>query len=189
MFETRSSLILRLGPAANKTGWDETSWREFVATYHAFLYRKVLRWGVAIEDAKDLVQDILIKLPGLMPKFEPSRGKLRTLLQTVARNSVIDWLRLKQRGETSLDSDSQPVVCDTDFETRHRQHVLQTALETVRHGANELTWACFEYHVLRRLTAEEVALELGISSNAVYVNSSRILGRVREFCERFGETL
>lgn len=189
MFETRSSLILKLEPVANQTGWNESSWREFVSTYHTFLYRAVLQSGVAIEDAKDLVQDILAKLPVLMPTFDSSRGKLRTLLRTVARNSVIDWFRAKQRGETTLDASQQPVVCDTDYETRHRQHVLQTALDSVRRQSNDLTWACFEYHVLRHEAADVVARQLGVSTNAVYVNSSRTLGRVRDFCKRFGEAL
>jgi hypothetical protein len=41
----------------------------------------------------------------------------------------------------------------------------------------------FEEYILKGRPADEVAEELGVTRNAVYICKTRILGRVREICE------
>jgi hypothetical protein len=67
--------------------------------------------------------------------------------------------------------------------------VLAFALERVRGRSRPTTWACFERHLLERRPSAQVAGELGISANAVQVNSSRVLDRVRKFCALYLEEL
>jgi RNA polymerase sigma-70 factor (ECF subfamily) len=62
-------------------------------------------------------------------------------------------------------------------------------LARVRENAQTTSWACFEGRILVGRPAAELAAELGVSSNAVYVNASRLLARVRDECAEFLEPL
>ena len=54
-------------------------------------------------------------------------------------------------------------------------------------NADPKTWACFAEHMLGGRPAAEVAAELGLHSNAVFVNSSRVLARLRLKCAEYDE--
>ena len=62
-------------------------------------------------------------------------------------------------------------------------------LERVRTQSQPKTWACFEQHILRGRPSVEVAAELRLTANSVYVNASRVLARVREQCADYEEEL
>jgi hypothetical protein len=78
---------------------------------------------------------------------------------------------------------------DPEWGNLHRRRVLAFALERVRARSRPATWACFDRHLLQGRPAAEVAGELGLSANAVNVNSSRILDRLRRFCAEYLEEL
>jgi RNA polymerase sigma-70 factor (ECF subfamily) len=78
---------------------------------------------------------------------------------------------------------------DLEWERLHRRRVLSFALERVRARSRPASWACFERHLLQRRPSAEVAAELGLTPNAVDVNTSRILDRVRKFCTEHLEEL
>jgi DNA-directed RNA polymerase specialized sigma24 family protein len=62
-------------------------------------------------------------------------------------------------------------------------------MEQVRSRTQEKTWACFERHYLQGRRAAEVGEELGVSSNVVFVNTSRVLDKLRAKCEEYMEDL
>jgi hypothetical protein len=64
---------------------------------------------------------------------------------------------------------------------------LSFALEKVRARSRPASWACFERHVLQRRPSAEVAGALGLTTNAVNINCSRILDRVRKLCAEYLE--
>jgi hypothetical protein len=71
----------------------------------------------------------------------------------------------------------------------HRSRVLDFALKRVRSRSRPTTWTCFERHLLKRRPSAQVASELGLSANAVDINCSRVLGRVRKLCAEYLEEL
>lgn len=65
-------------------------------------------------------------------------------------------------------------------EAEYRCHLVHRALELMQAEFQTVTWkACWEC-VVRDRTAAEVAAELGITVNAVYLAKSRVLRRLRE---------
>ena len=62
--------------------------------------------------------------------------------------------------------------------------ILDQILAEVRETTSPSTWACFEGRILRDRPATELASELGVSPNAVYVNACRVRARVREHYTR-----
>jgi RNA polymerase sigma-70 factor (ECF subfamily) len=195
MTETRSSLIRRVRDAA-----DTRSWAEFVALYEPLLMSYVLSRGLPLDDAQDVVQDILIGLLKALPNFELDhrQGRFRTWLWQVTRNAIVSAARRKNRrgnaeGEWKrrftgvVDTPGQ--IEDAQWTRAYRQRVLDFALGRVREQTQPRTWACFAKHLLEGRPSAAVAAELGLTANAVYVNASRVLGRVREQCLEYLEEL
>ena len=65
------------------------------------------------------------------------------------------------------------------IESDYRTHLIGQALQLMRAECSAVEWkACWEYVVQDR-PANEVARELGLTVNQVYLTKSRILHRVR----------
>jgi RNA polymerase sigma-70 factor (ECF subfamily) len=68
-------------------------------------------------------------------------------------------------------------------EAEYRHHLVKQAFQLMQAEFPPLTWkACWEYMVAER-SAPEVATELGITVNAVYLAKSRVLARLRRELE------
>jgi RNA polymerase sigma-70 factor (ECF subfamily) len=76
------------------------------------------------------------------------------------------------------------VVDDLDdpngWEREHQMFLAATALKVMRSEFQEATWrACWEFVVNGR-PAAQIAAELGISENGVYVAKCRVMRRLRK---------
>lgn len=186
--ETNVSLIRRVQNPA-----DADSWRQFLAVYEPLLLSYVRSRGLREDDARDVVQQIFVSLLKALPAFQldHTRGRFRTWLWQVACHAIADWAR-RQRTQTQAEekwleqaatldsSDSQEL--EAEWRAAYRQRVLQVALERVQAQTQPKTWTCFEQHLHRGRPAAEVASELGLTANTVYVHASRVLARVRQLC-------
>ena len=195
MDQTRSTLLMRVRDPA-----DAEAWGEFVALYEPLLTAYLRDQGLGPEDTRDVVQDVFARLVKNLPDFdlERRRGRFRTWLWQVCRSALVDWARRRRRQARAEDAwlrrlSESPAESQGDSDSRwgtmHRRRVLAFALERVRARSRPTTWACFERHLLHGRTSAEVAGELGLSVNAVDVNCSRILARLRKFCAEYLEEL
>src|SRR5262249_356455 len=164
-----------------------------------------LKRGLAGPDAEEAVQDVLARLVKALHGFELDhrRGRFRTWLWKVTRNALVEAARRDHRrghaerahaaagpgeapGAGEAEDGPEP---ETDWVVMHRRRVLEFAKAQVRARSHPRTWACFERHVLQGRPSREVAAELGLTANAVDVNASRVLARLRTYCRTYLEGL
>lgn len=165
---------------------DPQSWSDFVATYRPLISQTVIQRGVPPADVPDVIQDVFTRLVREMRRFSYSRdrGRFRSWLRRVTMNSVFDWYRKQSKQSSSTIQNMGDVSAKSEGMTDDRQREkMQAAIQLVQPETRPLTWACFEQHLVQGRKAEEVARELGVTTNAVYINSSRVLNRVRECCQ------
>ena len=62
----------------------------------------------------------------------------------------------------------------------HDSHVVAKLLALVQADFTSKTWQAFQRFALDGVPAEQVAAELGLSANAVFIAKSRVLSRLRE---------
>ena len=200
MMETRSSLLCRVRNPADTAGW-----HEFVTLYEPLLLAYVCKKGLTKPDAADVVQEVLARLVKALPDFELKResGRFRTCLWRVTYSALADWGRRQRRRAAAERAWAEAAATEpleagdsvddrepeTDWLTLHRRRVLEFAKAQVRARSLPRTWACFEQHVLRGRPSAEVAAELGLTANAVTVNASRVLARLRDHCRTYLEEL
>lgn len=167
-----------------KTPTDAVAWKRFVSLYTPLLYGWARQLGLQDEDAADLLQDVFLLLYQKLPEFDYDKNKsFRGWLRTVTQNKWHDAHRKRALKTVALERDmaQREEQAATVFEAaEYRQHLVNRALQLMRSDFHESTWrACWEVVVNER-PADEVAKQLGISANAVYLARSRVIVRLKE---------
>jgi RNA polymerase sigma-70 factor (ECF subfamily) len=176
MHTTSPSLLARFRQSA-----DADAWERLVRLYTPLLLFWARKLGLPEADAADLVQDVLVVLVQKLPEFQYQPGRsFRGWLRTVLMNKWRD--RPRRQAPGPLDSAAQPEAAseDTLDDREYRLFVLGQALRIMATDFEPATWqACWETVVMGR-PAAEVAAELGLTVNAVYLARSRVLARLRQ---------
>ncbi len=190
--ETRGSVILGVCLG------NPERWAEFDAIYRPILYAYLKNRGLRDFEAGDVIQDVYVKLLGRIQTYDRSKCRFRTWLFTVAQHTLIDHARRRASYKRALDgwakqmlhaTPSDSIVMREEWGRIHREKILGHALRYVRARVSSKAWTCFEQRLLRNRPAAEIAAELTIKPNDVYVNSHRVMKEVRAVCEEFDEDL
>lgn len=168
---------------------DESAWRRLVDLYTPLIRNWLARHSLPHQDVDDLVQDVLAVVVRKMPNFErhPQVGSFRRWLRTITFNCLREFWRsrrwaAKEAGLAELldqlaDSDS-PLSKLWDQE--HDEYVARRLLAMIRPRFQPKTWLAFQRVALEGVSVDEVAAELGLSANAVFIAKSRVVHLLRE---------
>jgi RNA polymerase sigma factor (sigma-70 family) len=177
---------------------DPERWRQFDAIYRPMLLAYLRKQGLKESEASDVVQDIFVKLLGKIHTYDCSKCRFRTWLFTVANHAFIDYLRRQASRNKAMEgwklqmlraNPSDSVKLEQQWARIHREKILAHALRSVRGRVPSEAWTCFEQRLLRDRPGAEIATDLGIDPNLVYVNACRVMKLVRAVCEEFDEDM
>jgi RNA polymerase sigma factor (sigma-70 family) len=173
---------------------DPERWRQFDGIYRPMLLAHLRKQGLKEFDANDVVQDIFVKLLGKIDTYNREKCSSRSWLYSVAHKALIDHAcRLASR-KKALDgwvlnvlraAPSDSVRMEEEWTAMHRERILKHALKVVRARVSSRVWACFVQRVFQNHPAAEIARDLNLEPNAVYVNACRVMKLVRTFLRRF----
>jgi RNA polymerase sigma-70 factor (ECF subfamily) len=155
------------------------AWRRFVDLYLPLMFYWARRMGLQEADAADLVQEVFAALLRKLPEFTyDPRQSFRGWLRTVLKNKRREILRRPRAPASRLRPEQQDAVTAL-AEEEFQQHLAVRALQLMQAEFQPATWkACWEHVVVGR-PAAEVAADLGVSANAVYLAAGRVLRRLR----------
>jgi RNA polymerase sigma-70 factor (ECF subfamily) len=168
------------------------AWDRLVSLYGPTVYGWARRAGLQAEDAADVVQEVFRTLVTHLSRFryEKKTDTIRGWLWTITRNKVRDHLRRRTgRPHAAGGSDAyQRLLQVADGATDESAEVslaqsaplLTRAVEFIRQDFEERTWRAFWGVVVEGKHSADVAADLGISVNAVYIARSRVLRRLRD---------
>ncbi len=187
MSETSASLLERLRQNA-----DHDSWQRLLNLYTPLIRGWLRRYGLPDHEADDLVQDVLTVVVRRLPDFRrgPHTGSFRAWLRAITVNCLRDaWRAQRIRPRATGDSNFLQMLDqlgDDDsgltrlWDEEHDQHVLNQLLEMIRPRFEPGTWQAFKRVTLDGQAPAQVAAELGISVNAVFIAKSRVLSQLRQ---------
>lgn len=163
---------------------DSPEWERFVRLYRPLLEGWAARNGFQPADAADLAQDILVKLLKELPGYQPLPGRsFRSWLFRLATNAGHDHRRRVATRKLPVGDGLSGVQEDSPLaemeEAEYRRELSRRALATVRGDFGEQTMAAFTRTKVDGRPAAEVATELGMTANAVYVAVNRVMTRLR----------
>jgi RNA polymerase sigma-70 factor (ECF subfamily) len=189
---TRLTLLSRLRREPN----DQTAWQEFLTRYEPKVYAWCLGFGLQDTDARDVTQNVLLRLVKRMRTFvyDPS-GSFRAWLKTMTRNAWKDLLEEQEKARGSGDSAVERLLHDvaagnslaTCLKEQFDLEVLDEAKVRVQWRVDIQSWEAFQLTALLDVPGAEVAQQLGMNVAAVYKAKSRILKMLQEEVRRVEE--
>jgi len=164
----------------------QAAWERFVELYAPLIFHWSKSRGLSATDASDLVQEVMTVLVQKLPDFQYDPTKrFRGWLRTITINKTRDF----QRHEASRPHDADtptlqlvatPGTVDLFDEAEYRSFLVNRALELMRTEFRDEVWQACWQQVVEGKKAVDVARELKMTVNRVYLAKSRVLGRLRE---------
>lgn len=185
MITTTNTVLLNglLDPA------NQSVWREFDERYRPVIEGFARKLGLSADDAADAAQETLAEFVRdyRAGKFDRSRGRLRSWIFGIARHRVLDQQRARARrrewrGESAIaDVPGEDDLAET-WEAEARTAMLRQAMRELYANPklDPRTVRAFERVAFDQKTAAEVAGEVGMSVEEVYVAKSRVLQRLQD---------
>lgn len=147
------------------------------------------RGGARRETALDVCQEVLSELfdadCAVLRRWDPGRGSLAGYTTGVTRNKVLDWLKDERPVVTEVEVGSTDAPAPVDqkvIEVDFARRVLARLSELI----SPADCLLIEELVVRDRPAKEVAEQLGISTNALFVRRHRLLRLAREVARELG---
>jgi RNA polymerase sigma-70 factor, ECF subfamily len=184
--QTSSTLLIRIKAK------DQEAWQRLVHLYGPLVYGWCRRFGLQEADAADVGQDVFRSVAEAIGDFrhEQERDSFRGWLRTVTRTRVLDFFRRKARaaqGVGGSDAQAQWLELPDDradpgssADEDDKRLLIRRAVELVLDNCKEETRQSFLRVVIAGEQPADVAHDLGITVNAVYLAKSHTLRRLRE---------
>lgn len=181
---TRKSLLLRV-----RDSDDEQAWNDFVAFYENFIYHILYCMNVSSADVDDLVQDILVKLWKNLQTYDQEKGRFRTWLTHVVRNTAYNYFnavkvkrKLLEPGHPFAESMCSMPVTDLEkmIEAEWANYITSYALNRLDRFFSGKAIQVFSMSLDGR-SVDEIAKELNLTRDSVYTLKNRVKARfIRE---------
>ena len=175
---SESEIVARL-----KCG-DRPAFEELYRRYYDRLYRFALNFIRSNENAKDIVQDVFVKLWLNRDLLDPKQS-IKAYLFMSTKNRALDFLKNNGNGNVNFGDDESEVYSYSD----PVQEVIDSDFETaVREAIERLPQKCRLVFKLSRqegLTYREIADLVGISENTVEKQIVRALKHLKKSLKSF----
>jgi len=170
---------------------DAEAWQRFTRIYSPLVYFWCRRFGLAAEDARDVIQEVFRAVYSSVGRFRSDRpgDTFRGWLWTITRNKIRDHARGRQghaeaEGGTEAQRKLQEIPDtppdDSGSPDSSTFCIAHRALELMKVDFEERTWQAFWQTSVEDRPPAEVAKAMGMSVDAVYQAKSRVLGRLRQ---------
>ncbi len=191
---TSTTLLCGLRDKSNQMVWGQ-----FVARYRPTIVLFGLRAGLDGHESEDAAQHTMIAFAAAYAegKYDRTRGRLRDWLFGMAANRIKKAFRQRRDREVHIVAASdttgffERVPGRSNLEDLWEQEwqaaVIRQCINEVKANFAERTMRAFELFALDGKPAREVATELGINENAVFLAKHKILKRIREVRPRIEE--
>jgi RNA polymerase sigma-70 factor (ECF subfamily) len=173
---------------------DPEAWAKFVRTYGPRILQWCRRWGLQDADARDVTQEILVRLSQRFGTFEyDSRRRFRGWLRTLARASWCDFMKRRRRWNLGSGGDSTAAMIDAlaaredlsdVINKEHEGQSLRQAMDRVQRRVEPRTWQAFWLLNIDGLPGEEAARRLGMRLGSTYAASCKVRRLIREDLRR-----
>lgn len=176
----------------------EAAWRRFIDRYCPIVYRLAKKKGLDRVESEEIFQNFCVQMLRSLESFEydPARGRFRRWVLTVALSQIRHhWRkqasanRLKRGLFEKLEAEGafDPEKNIPWFEAAESARRMHEAVSLVKPNLWARDWDIFESVTLRGEPRADVAARHGLTTNALYGVTFRVLQQVRDVCEQLRE--
>ena len=184
MFTTRRTLLQKLNMGS------QVAWDDFDQTYRKLILLRGRDRGLREDELDDLIQMVLINIfkSNSIFKYDGAKGRFRDYLKTIIDRRSFDLIRKRKNALESLNElGDRGIVLSSDdhenaekhWEDEWQKHLLEQAIEYISAEVQEQSITIFRLLAQEHKSAEQVAEELDINIDAVYVVKHRMMKRIK----------
>lgn len=165
------------------------AWEVLDRRYRPIVIGLARRLGLNDQDALDVAQDTMIRVLDEYRdgRYDRERGRMRSWLLSIARTKIADVyrkraVRREARGESAMVTIPKDQELEDIWATERRFVVLREALADLQANSktSDRSIQAFEMLVFHRRAVSDVAKELDMSENDVYLAKSRVAKKLKE---------
>lgn len=176
---------------------NESAWERFATRFRAPVIGFGKRMGLREADAEDLAQETLFAFAKKYREgaYDPAKGRLHDWLFGIAYRQGLKIRERLARAEAQSPTQNATESFWSQLPTKQEatatwseewaRAVLTECLQQARCEFEAATIQAFEMFALAGRPATEVAEQLGITRNAVFIAKHRVLKRLRELQESY----
>ena len=204
-FPNTPTRLLRTMAKHPVTDEENDAWAEFVELYEPVIRAYIAVEGVASQDMDDAVQNVFMRLVGILRRggYDRSKGRFRAYLKVVMRRVIIDLFRRQTAARMDVqvpfeeeETDGKPSLPDAmaalvpdaaaEFEAKWQKARLAAALNHIftQTAISEQSREIYRAHALDGEDAREVARRFGVTPEVVRQVKSRISRMVAALVRR-----
>jgi len=142
-------------------------------------------------DADDVIQEVFRTVAQRIDTFQSDSEQhtFRGWLWTIARHKIGDFLRKQKPGSQGIGGTDAQILLEgaaandvavEDSISEEIGGLYQRAMELIQVEFQPASWQAFHQVVIKGRSPADVAADLNLSTNAVYIAKSRVLTRLRE---------
>ena len=146
--------------------------------------------GLTDTECDDLLQEVMFRFfqNSQTFVFDPGIARFRTYFGRIIHGKIIDILRrrppvnqsMETLPEDSADADDGPDdILNTALLYEWRALILHDAMELLRKEVEPVTYCAFELYMVQEMPVDQVAAQLGISRNQVYIARTRCVRKLK----------
>ena len=168
---------------------NETAWTTFVDLYTPLVYRFCRGRGLQDSDARNVVQEVFIRVSRGISRFDlaAEKGRFRSWLGTITYREIErerEKARQPGRGVGGPQAEIAMQQIESQFvaewEATFDAEVYQYALDRVRSQADPDVWGVFEAVWMKDQKPRQVADHMNKSVDWVYKAKYKVLSRLRD---------
>lgn len=191
-WKTTSAILARLHDPG-----DQAIWQTFHERFRPPLLSFARKLGLGDEAAEDVAQEALLAFASAYRSggYDPARGRLSSWLFGIAyrqaalalRKQIREHRRRDARGGHTSFWGAVPAEADASavWDQEWQQATVQQCLRQLQAEMSDATYRAFYRIVYDNQPPEQVATELNMTRNAVYVAKHRALKRLGELIRQF----
>jgi RNA polymerase sigma-70 factor (ECF subfamily) len=177
---------------------DQAAWERLVSLYTPLVDWWCRRYQLQEADVADIRQKVFLAVAHRLGEFrrDPASGSFRGWLHTITRHKVYDHWRTEAPKAATGGSDAyeqllqlspeEPNDPAAGSEAEQQGILYRRAVQLITTDFEETTRKAFWMVAVEDRRPADVARELGISTNAVYLAKAHVLARLRE---EFGDLI
>lgn len=161
---------------------DDEAWDQLVEHYRRFIYYVLHRLNANACDVDDLTQQVLIRVLNSLKNFDRSKGRFRTWLSTIIRNTAVTHFQRNAAARKRIDilqaeggfgTGTQAPEIDAYIEQEWNTYIATQAMERVRARSHGQAMDVFEL-ALDGWSASEISGKTGLTISSVYTLKKRV---------------
>ena len=160
---------------------DSNSWNRLVYVYAQMIYNWLRRAGVCEHDANEIIQEVFVSVLKNLSTFRRRHGKtFRGWLWTITKNKMHDARKKRLLSLDPIDMDKMEAKpWDAEDTVVPPSEILRRCSECLDDVSDRDRYILKEV-VMAGRQATDVADELGVSANTIYIAKGRLLKKIRD---------